>query len=114
MDDKELQTLLVRWRIWSQSNYDSLSYSSTSIEYKLMNEGMVIRSTGNITIEDVECESLDHAISKMPKRLKKIIKMKYLFKWLNKDAAKALSISMPSYKDRVVQSRMWLCGKLTK
>lgn len=114
MDDKELQLLLKTWREWSRSNFESIGYNSVTIEYKLMKEGMVIKSTGSNVIENPECELLDHAIAIMPYKLKKIIKLKYLFHWLNKDAAKVLGMSVPSYKDHVMRSRMWLCGQLTK
>jgi len=114
MKDEELKTVLKMWHDWSKSNFESLGYNSKSIEYTLMKEGMVIKSTGNNEAENIICEQLDHAIAIMPNQLKVIIKFKYLYLWINKDAAKVLGISMPSYKDRVVQSRMWLCGQLSK
>ncbi len=114
MDDNELKMLLIQWREWSRSSNESLGYNSKSIEYTLMKEGMVIKATGSNVSENIECELLDHAIALMPQKLKKIIKLKYLFHWLNKDAAKTLGMSVPSYKDHVIRSRMWLCGKLTK
>lgn len=113
MDDKDLQILLKRWREWSNSDFGALGYCSNTIEFTLMNEGMVIKSTGNTYSDNPDCELLDHAIAIMPKNLKKIIKMKYLYGWTNKDAALTLKMALPTYKDLIMRSRMWLCGKLS-
>lgn len=113
MDDKQLQALLMRWRNWSRSNFDELGYKSVTVEYELMKSGNISKQTGSKTIEDKECEELDKAIAVMPHKMKKIIKLKYLFHWLNKDAAKVLGMSLPSYKNQIVLCRSWLCGKLS-
>lgn len=112
MDDRELQNLLIRWRKWSRT-HNALGFKSISVEYRLMREGVTDKVTGSYEIEDIECEILDIAISKMPKSMKKIIKLKYLFGWTNKDAAKTQSMSLASYKTILITSRAWLCGHLT-
>jgi len=113
MTDNELQNLLVLWREWSQSSNSCLGYSNSTIEYRLMSQGITAKITGSKDFENKDCEILDFAISKMPQRMKKIIKLKYLFGFLNKDAAKTLNMSLAGYKSFLIQSRAWLCGHLS-
>jgi len=112
MDDQELQALLVRWRNWSQCHSD-LGFKSITIEYKLMREGVTNKVTGSHEIEDTDCEILDCAISRMPNRMKKVIKLKYLFGWTNKDAARTVKMSLAGYKTYLISSRSWLCGHMS-
>lgn len=113
MDDRELQNLLTRWRAWSCSGGNGLGFSNSTVEHRLMCQGVTDKVTGSHDLEDEECEVLDCAISNMPSRMKKVIKLKYLFGWLNKDAAKTLNMSLASYKSFLIQSRAWLCGHLS-
>jgi len=113
MDDKELQNLLIRWKIWSKISNNILGFSNSTVEHRLMVGGITDKITGSFENEDSQCEILDCAISKMPVRMKKVIKLKYLFGWLNKDAAKTLNMSLASYKSYLIQSRAWLCGNLS-
>ena len=113
MDDRELQNLLTRWRTWSRSTSNGIGWSYSTIEYRLMLEGVTQSVTGSRDKEDPECEVLDSAISRMPKKMKKIIKLKYLFGWLNKDSAIELNMSLTSYKNTLIQSRAWLCGHMS-
>ena len=113
MDERDLDRLLDRWREWSQSNCTGMGFKNRTIEHQLMIEGAVTRATGSHVIEDPACEILDSAISKMPPQMKKVVKLKYLFGWTNKDAAKVMHMSVPTYKQLSFRCRSWLCGKLT-
>lgn len=113
MEERELELLLDLWREWSHSNDFGLGFKSKTIESELMVSGAVTRITGSHTMESPECERLDAAISKMPDRMKKAIKLKYLFGWTNKDAAKAMRIAIPTYKQLTFRCRAWLCGRLS-
>lgn len=112
MEEHELERLLDLWREWSHSA-PSGGFKNRTIEHQLMIEGAITRATGSHTLESPDCERLDAAISKMPDRMKKAVKLKYLFGWTNKDAAKAMHVSIPTYKQLTYRCRSWLCGQLT-
>lgn len=114
MEERELDLLFDRWRAWSHSDNFGIGFKSYVIEHQLMIEGAVTRVTGGTVIEDEECERLDAAISKMPPTMKKAVKLKYLFGWTNKDAAKAMRMAIPTYKQLNQRCRSWLCGRLTE
>jgi len=113
MEEQDLEKLLDLWREWSQSNINGSGFKNRTIEHQLMIEGAVTRATGSHVLESPDCERLDAAISKMPDRMKKAVKLKYLFAWTNKDAAKAMKMSVPTYKQFTTRCRSWLCGKMT-
>ena len=113
MDDRELENLLDRWRDWS-SDGARTGFKTRTIEHQLMIEGAVTRTTGSHVKEDPECERLDAAISAMPLNMHKAIKLKYLFGWTNKDAAKVFKMAIPTYNQLMQRCRAWLCGKLTR
>ncbi len=112
MEETELEILLDLWREWA-STTPTGGFKKRSIESQLMIEGVITRGTGSHTLESPDCERLDAAIAKMPDKMKKAIKFKYLFGWTNKDAAKAMKMSLPTYKQFTYRCRSWLCGKLT-
>ena len=89
-------------------------FKSRTIEHQLMTEGVLVRITGGFVIEDIECEILDSVIARMPQRMKKAIKGKYLFRFRNKDAAYDLKISVSTYKRYIIRCREYLCGKMTE
>jgi len=112
MDEQTIEKLLDLWREWSSTSSTG-GFKNRTIEHQLMIEGAITRATGSHTLESPACERLDAAISKMPDRMKKAVKLKYLFGWTNKDAAKAMKMSIPSYRQFTNRCRSWLCGKLT-
>jgi len=112
MEERELDILFDRWRDWS-SDGEQTGYKTKTIEYQLMTEGAVTRSTGSNVKEDPDCEKLDAAISAMPKQMHKAVKLKFLFGFTNKDASKALKMPLPTYKSLIQRCRAWLCGRLT-
>lgn len=114
MEERELERLLDLWREWSQSNCTGMGFKNRTIEHQLMIEGAVTRATGSNVMESPECERLDAAISKMPPQMKKVIKLKYLFGFTNKDAAKTMRMAVPTYKNLTYRCRSWLCGILTR
>jgi len=113
MEESDLDVLFDRWRDWSSDGAQT-GFKTRTIEHQLMIEGAVTRATGSNIKEDPECELLDAAISKMPHQMKKAVKLKFLFGWTNKDAAKALHMAQPTYKQLIQRCRSWLCGKLTQ
>lgn len=114
MGEEELERLLDRWREWSSGGSSGLGFKNRSIEHQLMIEGAITRLTGSNVTEDPECERLDAAISNMPARMHKAVKLKYLFGWTNKDASKAMKMPLPTYKILMVRCRSWLCGRLSE
>ena len=112
MDERELDILFDRWRDWS-SDGSQTGFKNKTIEYQLMTQGVVTRSTGSNVKEDPECEKLDAAISAMPKQMHKAVKLKFLFGFTNKDASKELKMPLPTYKSLIQRCRAWLCGRLT-
>lgn len=112
MEEHEIEKLLDLWRDWSHSSQTG-GFKSRTIEHQLMIEGAITRATGSHVFESPECERLDSAIAKMPDRMKKAVKLKYLFGWTNKDAAKTMTMSIPAYRQFINRCRSWLCGKLT-
>lgn len=112
VSEQQIEKLLDLWREWSHSS-PSGGFKNRTIEHQLMIEGAITKATGSHTMESPACERLDAAIAKMPDRMKKVIKFKYLFGWTNKDAAKAMGIAIPTYKQLAGKSRTWLCGQLT-
>ena len=110
ISDQELQVILCRWREWSQLGVSGSSgYKTRTIEHQLMIEGALTKLTGSMTIEDPECEQLDSAIAKLPKKMKKAMKLKYLFNFTNKDAAKVFGMSLSTYKRYIVRCRECVC-----
>lgn len=112
MEEHELETLLDLWRDWSHSTPMG-GFKNRTIEHQLMIEGATTRVTGSHSLESPDCERLDAAISKMPDKMKKAVKLKYLFGWTNKEAAKTMRMSIPTYKQFTYRCRSWLCGKMT-
>lgn len=112
MDDRELDEVLDRWRKGSALCDNGLGYKRKTIEHTLMVEGMVIRSTGGLAIDDPDCEKIDAIVSKMPTLMKKAIKFKYLFGWRNADAAKVFKMSLSSYKRFIVKCRKIIQSKM--
>jgi len=112
MNEKELEKLLDLWREWSSSSQTG-GFKNRTIEHQLMIEGAITRTTGSHTMESPDCERLDAAISKMPDRMKKAVKLKYLFGFTNKDGAKAMRMPIPTYRKFTDRCRIWLCAKLS-
>jgi len=115
MTDRELQIILDRWREWSQLGIaGSSGYKTRTIEHQLMIEGALTKITGGFVVDDPECELLDSAIATMPIRMKKTIKLKYLFNFTNKDASLALKMTLSTYNRYVVRCRDYLGRALSK
>ncbi len=112
MCEREMEKLLDLWREWADACSQG-GFKTRTIEHQLMIEGAITRTTGSNTLESPACEQLDAAISKMPDRMKKAVKLKYLFGWTNKDAAKTLKMSISSYKNFTVRCRKWLCNEFS-
>lgn len=107
LTDSYLQVILDRWRPWSETCCVS-GFKKRTIEHQLMIEGVIIKVTGGFEVDDIECEVLDFTIARMPPRMKKAIINKYLFRFKNDDAAKALKISISTYKRYINRCREYL------
>jgi Sigma-70, region 4 len=114
MSDNYLIAILERLREWSQNNTIGVKgYKSSTIEHQLMTEGALVKVTGGFVVDDIECEIVDSMIAKMPPRMKKAIKGKYLFNFTNKDAASDLKISISTYKRFIIRCREYLCQRMS-
>lgn len=67
--------------------------------------GTVIQCSNQEPQDDDTLVFLDGLIARMPKNLKKIIKLKYLFGWRNKDAAHSMNVGLTKYKETVIKAR---------
>jgi len=113
--DPDLQIILARWREWSQLGVaGSSGYKTRTIEHQLMIEGALTKVTGSLMMEDPECEQLDAAIAKLPDKMKKAIKLKYLFNFTNKDAAQAVRMSLSGYKRFICRCRSSIISRFQK
>lgn len=112
MDDNEVIELLDRWRLWSRLNNSELGFkTSQMVQLSKCSDGLPQR---NLDRNDQDCERLDAAISSMPKKMSKLIKLKYLYGWINRDTAKALDMNINTFKILAVQCRAWLAGRLSQ
>ena len=109
-DEKYGDVLLAYWGRWARNRIVSgHGYSSESIEYKLMRDGLVIASQRNdVEPDDDLAESLDSIIVRMPKKMKKVVKVEYLVYASRKHKQEICHLGRRRYEDFLKRGRNWV------
>jgi len=110
---------LAQWADWySRGNLFGLGYPSISMEYRLMREGTVVRTSGkhqslpsNEAAEEIE--SLVKEMSEQNVRMALVLRCHYFNHGSLRIKAKKLDISYTHYRHYVELAKQWLLGRLT-
>lgn len=96
-DQRYADTLLSYWGKWVRTSYFG-GYPSTTIESRLMEEGVLIPTIGKIEGSDDLAETIEYIITKFPCNTKKLLKIEYLTYDTRKNKQKRLRLSRYKYE----------------
>jgi len=115
--DDYLEMRLTQWAEWFGRDNQYLSYTSCSIEHRLMTEGIIVRSTAPKKIpcnEDAEeIESLVNEMAKYENLMAIALREKYFGKSSTPQRACKIGVSYTKFKIYVAMARQWLIGRLS-
>jgi hypothetical protein len=110
---------LNQWAEWySRGNWNGLGYPSCSIEYRLMTEGFVERTsyasrTLSFHEEAEEVEMLVNEMSKQNHHMALALRCHYFTRGGLRTKAKKIEISHMQFKHYVDMAHQWLAGRLS-
>lgn len=109
---------LQQWAEWySRDNLFGLGYPSCSIEYRLMTEGVIVKTTGPKSLpsneEAEEIELLVNEIAKQNERIALALRCQYFGHRRSRERAKSLGVSYAQFRIYVDLGRQWLAGRLS-
>lgn len=113
-----LENRLQQWAEWSsQDNFCGLGYPPCTMEYKIMHEGSVARSTHHRKIithtAAEEIEALVNEMSQYHPTMAAILRSYYFSQGSLREKAKILQLSHSHYKHYVDLAHQWLVGRLS-
>jgi len=109
---------LIRWATWfSRNNLYGIGFPSSSMQYRIMVEGIVIRSTAPKQFpsnEDAEeTEALVKEIEKENKKVGLALRGQYFGNKTSRERAEQLGIPYSVFRSYVVMGKHWLAGRLS-
>jgi hypothetical protein len=109
---------LQQWAEWySRGNWYGLGYPSCSIEYRLMKEGVIVKTTGPKPFpsheEAEEIELLVNEIAKQNEKIALALRCQYFGHRRSRERAKLLGVSYAQFRVYVDLGRQWLAGRLS-
>jgi hypothetical protein len=115
---KYVEERLQQWAEWySRGNLYGLGYPPYTLEYRLMTEGIVVRSTGPRPIpsheEAEEMENLVKEMSHQNHKMALALRCQYFSSGALRIKAKKLHISHNQFKYYVDLGHQWLAGRLS-
>ena len=122
---QQLTKILGWWGDWVRAgrtwpNYP-LGYPTTSVEYRMMREGVVgsaakghqMRSRVPLRFTlDPEVESVDRALQRMPEGLRAVLCARYVRGMSLRDGARAVGVTINEFRTQHRMALAWLDGKL--
>ncbi len=115
-DKAYIDALLTYWGRWARSRIISgHGYSSESVEYRLMRDGMISSSTDNhIEPSDDIAESVESIIVQMPTKMKKVVKIEYIVYASRKHKQEICRLGRRQYEDLLTRGRNWVLMEFDK
>ncbi|MDX1901871.1 MAG: antiterminator Q family protein [Gammaproteobacteria bacterium] len=115
---KYVEERLQQWAEWySRGNLFGLGYPSCSLEYRLMTEGIIVKTTGAKTLSsNEEAEEIEALVREMAHQNEKIalaLRCQYFSCGTLRVKAKKLHISHNQFKYYVDLGHQWLAGRLS-
>lgn len=115
---KYLEERLYQWAEWySRGNLYGLGYPPCSLEYRIMTEGTIIRSTGSRSLPTnaaaEEIENLVREMSQQNQTMALALRCQYFNRGSLRIKAKRLNISHTQFKHYVDMAHQWLAGRLS-
>ena len=116
-----IEARLTRWAEWhTKENELGLGYPSRSLEYRLLHEGIVMRSSHSLAtsvhcqrpVEEVE--ALMEELSRYHHPMAIALCHYYFSKGSLREKAKGMKISHVHYKHLVDLAHQWLIGRLSR
>lgn len=112
-----VDNVLAQWAEWSRRRDDAgLGYPSQTVEYRLMREGAgaSIRSTAGPRLVDMPevVEKVEAVLVRMPERHRQVVRAKYLSALPDTQAARALGMSLGTYRRAMEQVHWYIAGRL--
>ena len=109
---------LYQWADWySRGNLGGLGYPPYSLEYRMMREGTITRTTGPKPLPTNEAaEEIESLVKEMAEHNPKMalaLRMHYFDKGSLRRKAKELNVSHSHFKYYVDLAHQWLVGRLT-
>lgn len=115
---KYVEERLYQWAEWySRSNFCGLGYPPYSLEYRIMREGTIVRSTGprplpcNDAAEEIE--SLVVEMAQQNFNMAIALRCHYFNRGSLRSKSKKLNVSYTQYRHYVELAHQWLIGRLT-
>lgn len=116
---KYLEGRLYQWAEWySCGNFYGLGYPPCSIEYRIMREGIIIRSTPGsrpLPTNDAaeEMESLVCEMAKHNNNMALALRCHYFNRGSLRSKSKKLNVSHTQYKYYIDMAHQWLAGRMS-
>lgn len=115
---KYLEERLYQWAEWySRGNFCGLGYPPYSLEYRIMREGTLVRSTGSRPLPTNEAaEEIEALVVEMKNYnsdMALALRIHYFNRGSLRTKSKKLNISHMQYKRYVEMAHQWLTGRLT-
>jgi len=115
--DDYLEMRLTQWAEWFGRDNQYLSYNSCSIEYRLMTEGILVRSTApkNIPCNE-DAEEIENFVKEMARynnEMAAALRLRYFEKGMVKKRHATLNVSYPQFRFYISMAKQWLIGRLS-
>lgn len=115
---KYLEERLYQWAEWySRGNLYGLGYPPHSLEYRIMREGTLVRSTGPVPLPTNEAaeeiEALVVEMLKYNRNMALALRIHYFNRGSLRTKSKKLNISYTQFRQYVESAHHWLLGRLT-
>lgn len=116
---RHIEERLYQWADWySRGNFYGLGYPSCSIEYRIMTEGIVSRSTAPRALPTHEAaeeiEALVKEIANYHEIMANALRCHYFVTGSLRTKAAKLKISHSHFKHYVDMAHQWLAGRLSR
>lgn len=113
-----LEARLSQWAEWySQGNTYGLGYPPAAIEYRLMREGVIIRSLHPQPLPchelAEEMEALVGEMAKQAERMAQALRYYYFHPGSLRRQSAQCQLSYTHYRSEVEKAKQWLLGRLT-
>lgn len=113
LSDNDIQICLTIWQRWAATDNHKLSFSSMNYKIGLRDTKSLLLLKNKAEHGRIDSLTLDQAIASMPKKMRKAIKLKYLFGFVDSESAQVLCIHDNDFDHYIFQCRRYLARKLS-
>lgn len=113
LSDNDIKTCLLMWREWASTDCHKPNFTRVRYGNHTTSVARLIPNASDNVISNVNCMDIDGAVSKMPKKMRKAIKLKYLFGFADQEAAQVLGIFLNEFDTYMHHCRYWLIKNLS-